>query len=176
MGINYSISRDIEDENINEDITEISYEEGVGITRKDMEFNPILEKIDEESDHESYHESNTIVYPIIENNIENTKENRYIIDKYNIEIPLSKPLVIENNIKRSNSYNSLAKNMVDNIINEVTNKIILERSLEINHDKIKINELEIELALINEKYNELYINHKKTLTKYNRLKRKYKFD
>ena len=67
MGINYSIAGDIniEDEHINEDITEISYEEGVRITRKDMEFNPILETIDEESDHES----NTIVYPIIENNM-----------------------------------------------------------------------------------------------------------
>jgi len=175
MGINYSIAGDIniEDEHINEDITEISYEEGVRITRKDMEFNPILETIDEESDHES----NTIVYPIIENNIENTKENRYIIDKYNIDPPLFKPLVIENpKIKKSHSYNSLATNMVNNIINEVTNKIILDRSLELNQDKIKINELKIELSLINEKYNELYINHKKTLTKYNRLKRKYKFD
>ena len=176
MGINYSISRDIEDEdinkNINEDITEISYDEGVGIIRKPIEHNPDLEKIDEEL----YQESNSKIYPILQNNIENTKENRYIIDKYNIDRPLSKSLVIENNIKRSNSYNSLATTIVKNIIEDATNKIILERSLELNQDKIKINELEIELSIINEKYNELYINHKKTLTKYNRLKRKYKFD
>jgi hypothetical protein len=161
MGINYS-SYDYTSENQNfEDIqdiqesVEITYEEGTGIIRKDSNFNPILEGIDEIIDKEP------------------TKINQ-IIDKYNIEIP--KKYIDNTKIKKSNSYNSLATTIVKNIIEDATHKIILEKSIEINEDKIKIGELETQLSLISEKYNELYTNHKKTLSKYNRLKRKYKFD
>lgn len=161
MGINYSSYEYTSDNQALDDIqdiqdtVEITYEEGSGIIRKDPSFISMKKEFDEIIDKEP------------------TKINK-IIDIYNIETP--KKNIESSYIKKSHSYNSLATKLVKNIIEDATHKIILEKSVEINEDKIKINELQTQLSIISEKYNELYNNHKKTLTKYNRLKKKYKFD
>ena len=121
-------------------------------------------------------------YNIIGSNVCQNKETKDIIDKYHIDT--KETIEVEEHVedlKRSVSLD-ITKKIADEFVDEImesaskTYNIELEKSVEINLDKLRCAKLERQLIQINEKYDELFNNYKKILHKYNRLKRKYKFD